>query len=109
MCIVTLSYSDADGNHSVSLDRDITSIGRSPSQDVVLSDACVSRQHALIVREGSIFTIVDQKSTHGTFLNSVRVARSVLQFDDLLQMGSLNAPRLRFHLSRSDETVSEVV
>jgi sigma-B regulation protein RsbU (phosphoserine phosphatase) len=109
MSIATLSYSDADGNHHVSLDRDITSIGRSPSQDVVLSDACVSRQHALIVREGSTFTIVDHKSTHGTFLNSVRVARSVLQFGDVLQMGSLNAPRLRFHLLQSDETVSEVV
>jgi sigma-B regulation protein RsbU (phosphoserine phosphatase) len=109
MGIVTLSYSDADGNHSISLDRDITSIGRSPSQDVMLRDSWVSRQHALIVREGCTFTIVDQKSTHGTFLNSVRVARSVLQFDDVLQMGSLNALRLRFHLLESDETVTEVV
>jgi sigma-B regulation protein RsbU (phosphoserine phosphatase) len=109
MGIVTLSYSDADGNHNVSLDRDTTSIGRSPSQDVLLSDACVSRQHALILREGSTFTVVDQKSTHGTFLNSVRVARSILQSNDVLQMGSLNAPRLRFHLSQSDETVSKVM
>lgn len=109
MSIAALSYSDRDGNHSVSLDRGVTSIGRSSSQDVVLSDACVSRLHALIVREGNTFTIVDQKSTHGTFVNSVRVERSILRFDDVLQMGSLHAPRLRFHVLQSAETVSEVV
>jgi phosphoserine phosphatase RsbU/P len=104
MGIVTLSYSDANGHHSIDLDRDSTSIGRSPGQDVVLSDSCVSRQHALIVREGDGYTVVDQNSTHGTFLNSVRVGRSVLQFEDVLQMGSLHGPLLRFHLQQNNKT-----
>jgi sigma-B regulation protein RsbU (phosphoserine phosphatase) len=107
MGIVTLSYSNADGHHSVDLDRDSTSIGRSPDQDVVLSDSCVSRQHALILREGDSYTVVDQNSTHGTFLNSVRVGRSLLRFEDVLQMGSLHGPRLRFHLTQSDPPASE--
>jgi phosphoserine phosphatase RsbU/P len=77
-------------------------------QDVVLSDSCVSRQHALIVREGDGYTVVDQNSTHWTFLNSVRVGRSVLQFDDVLQMGSVHGPRLRFHLVQGDETANGV-
>jgi sigma-B regulation protein RsbU (phosphoserine phosphatase) len=108
MGMATLSYSDANGHHSIDLDRDSTSIGRSPGQDVVLSDSCVSRQHALIVREGDSYTVVDQNSTHGTFLNSVRVGRSVLQFENVLQMGSIHGPRLRFHLVQSDETASDV-
>jgi sigma-B regulation protein RsbU (phosphoserine phosphatase) len=106
MGIVTLSYSDASGNHTVDLDRDSTSIGRSPGQDVVLSDPCVSRQHAVIVREGDSYTVIDQKSTHGTFLNSVRIVRSALKFDDFLQMGSLHGPRLRFHIHQNDKTTS---
>ena len=106
MGIVILSYSDASGNHTVDLDRYSTSIGRSPGQDVVLSDPCVSRQHAVIVREGDSYTVIDQKSTHGTFLNSVRIARSALKFDDVLQMGSLHGPRLRFHLRQNDKTTS---
>jgi sigma-B regulation protein RsbU (phosphoserine phosphatase) len=106
MGIVTLSYSDAGGNHTIHLDRESTSIGRSQGQDVMLSDPCVSRQHALILREGDRYMVVDQNSTHGTFVNSVRVGQSELRFNDVLQMGSLNGPRLRFHLQQNDETLS---
>ncbi len=106
MSIVTLSYTDSSGHHSIQLDRESTSIGRSQGQDIMLSDPCVSRQHALILREGDRYTVVDRSSTHGTFVNSVRVGRSVLQLNDILQMGSLNGPRLRFHLQQNDSTVS---
>jgi phosphoserine phosphatase RsbU/P len=105
MGIVTLSYSDAKGHHSIDLDRDSTSIGRSPGQDVLLNDPCVSRQHALIVRDGNSYAVIDQNSTHGTFLNSVRITRSALKYEDVLQMGSLHGPRLRFHLQQNDKTI----
>jgi len=100
----TLSYSDADGQHVVVLDRPSTSIGRSPGQDVVLRDPATSRQHAVILRNGDTCTIVDQNSTHGTFLNGVRVERAVLAPEDVLQLGSLKGPSLRFHLHHADET-----
>jgi phosphoserine phosphatase RsbU/P len=109
MAIVVLTYSDVDGLHSINLDRETISIGRSPGQDVVLRHPCVSRQHALIVRDGDSYTVIDQNSTHGTYLNSVRIARSILKIEDALQMGSLNGPQLRFHLERDDETVSGVL
>ena len=73
MAIVSLSYSDADGPHSVDLDRESTSIGRSPDQNIVLSDPCVSRHHAVIVRDNETYAVIDQSSTHGTFLNSRRL------------------------------------
>jgi phosphoserine phosphatase RsbU/P len=105
MAIFTLSYSDADGLHSVDLDRDSTSIGRSPNQDIVLGDPCVSRHHAVILREGVTYTVVDQKSTHGTFLNATRIIeRAALKPDDVLQLGSLKGPRLRFHLQQNNQT-----
>lgn len=109
MRTITLSYSDADGPHSVDLDRDSTSIGRSPTQDVVLSDPCVSRQHAVIVREGDTCTVIDKTSTHGTFLNGVRVGRAVLKPGDVLQMGSLLGPQLRLHLNQGDHTTSTLL
>jgi serine phosphatase RsbU (regulator of sigma subunit) len=102
----TLSYSDADGQHTVVVDRSSTSIGRSPSQDVVLRDPATSRQHAVILRDGDTCTVVDQNSTHGTFLNGVRVKRAVLAPEDVLQMGSLKGPSLRFHLQQNDETAN---
>jgi sigma-B regulation protein RsbU (phosphoserine phosphatase) len=92
-----LSYSDSEGQHTVVLDRPATSIGRSPGQDVVLREPAVSRRHAVIERDGDAYTVVDQKSTHGTFLNGVRVERAVLAPGDVLQLGSLHGPKLRFH------------
>jgi serine phosphatase RsbU (regulator of sigma subunit) len=72
------------------------SIGRSPDQDIVMRDPSVSRYHAVILREGSDYKVVDQQSTHGTFLNGARIQQAALRSGDLLQLGSLNAPGLRF-------------
>lgn len=106
MSNVVLSYSDAKGHHSVPLNRNSTSIGRSPSEDIVLGDPWVSRRHALIVRDGDSYTVVDRGSTHGTFVNSVRVERSKLQFGDVLQVGSLKGLHLRFDLREDVKTTS---
>src|SRR5271170_6097190 len=97
MGIIRIKYIDADGPHSVNLDRDSTSIGSSTNQDIVLNDPCVTRLHAIIVRNGDTYMVIDQNSTHGTFLNATRVERAVLTFGDVLQMGSLKGPELRFH------------
>jgi sigma-B regulation protein RsbU (phosphoserine phosphatase) len=98
MAYPKLLYSDADGTHAVLLDRVTTTIGRLPDQDVVVRDHCVSRAHAMIVREDDTYSIVDRSSTHGTFRNGVRVKRAVLEPGDWLQLGSLEAQRLEFQI-----------
>jgi len=98
----TLSYIDADGHHRVSLQAPSTSIGRLPDQDIVLRDQCVSRQHAAIVHEDNRFTLVDRNSTHGTFLNGVRVQRAALKSGDILQLGSLDGPKLQFQFGTGE-------
>ena len=102
MPVSALSYSDSDGQHTILLDRAATSLGRSPGQDVVLREPAVSRKHAVIERDGDSYAVVDQKSTHGTFLNGSRVERAVLAPGDVLQMGSLHGPKLRFHIPKAD-------
>jgi serine phosphatase RsbU (regulator of sigma subunit) len=96
----TLTYSNEAGRHTKPLEAASTSLGRSPAQDVVLADPCISRQHALILREGAAFTLVDQNSTHGTYLNGTRTQRAPLKSGDLIQLGSLNGPRLQFQQPR---------
>jgi len=92
----TLRYADAEGLHSIALKDQPVLIGRSPGQDIVLRDLCVSRQHAMIVLEDSGYIVVDRDSSHGTFLNGNRVKRAVLKSGDLLQLGSLDGQRLTF-------------
>jgi serine phosphatase RsbU (regulator of sigma subunit) len=97
MHVPTLSYNDADGQHSVALEKPTTTIGRSPGQDIVLRDPFVSRQHAIVVKEDSTYTVIDQNSSHGTFVNGDRIQRAVLKSGDLLQLGSLEGPKLLFY------------
>jgi serine phosphatase RsbU (regulator of sigma subunit) len=101
MAFPTLSYTDAEGAHTVVVDRDSISIGRLPGQDIVLREPIVSRQHAVIVRENmshdASYAVVDQNSTHGTYLNGVRIQRAALTSGDLVHLGSLEGPCVRFH------------
>ena len=101
-----LSYVDSNGRHSVELRSDSTTLGRLPGQDLVLSDALVSRRHAVIVHEKGAWIVVDQNSTHGTFLNGARVERAQLHAGDELQLGSLKGISLHFHEHSEAETAS---
>ena len=97
----TLKYADPDGEHLFSLGAEKTSIGRSPDQDLILKEAFVSRRHALITRQNGGFELLDQNSSHGTFLNGKRVEHAKLKSGDTLQFGSLNASAFRFILPSS--------
>ena len=67
------------------LDR--TLIGRSPECDIFLDDVTVSRKHAVLVRENGDFTIEDQGSLNGTFVNRARIESAKLRDGDELQIG----------------------
>ncbi len=100
--LAALRYTDPDGEHSFSLSRESNSIGRSPDQDLVLREAFVSRRHALINLHDGVYELVDQQSSHGTFLNGIRVERASLKSGDTLQFGSLKAPAFHFQASASE-------
>jgi len=55
------------------LDQDLLTVGRDPSSDIVINDPQVSRQHARIMRRGSLVVIEDIGSTNGTFVNGMRL------------------------------------
>jgi pSer/pThr/pTyr-binding forkhead associated (FHA) protein len=66
-------------------------IGRQDGLDVVLSHPTVSRQHAEVVPTQQGWVVRDLKSSHGTFVNGVRVGQSnwKLHLHDVLQCGSI--------------------
>lgn len=72
----------------VPLPRSILSIGRDPSNDLVLPDAMVSRRHALIEYRGSQFFLRDCNSSNGSLVNGDRVTERSLRDGDLVAIGS---------------------
>ncbi len=93
-----LQYDDSGGEHTFEIRGECTSIGRSPDQDLVLKEAYVSRRHAIITRRIEDFEVIDQNSSHGTYLNGKRTDRAKLRSGDTLQFGSIDAACFRFML-----------
>jgi hypothetical protein len=64
-----------------------TRIGRSPECEVFLDDVTVSRNHALLVERDGGFSVEDQGSLNGTFVNRRRIDSVRLEHGDELQIG----------------------
>ena len=66
---------------------DRTRIGRSPDCEIFLDDVTVSRNHAVLVEANGKFTVEDQGSLNGTFVNRKRIDSAPLQEGDEVQIG----------------------
>ncbi len=73
------------------LDKAEMSIGRAPGSDILLSkDKLTSRRHATILYENGQYSIRDERSANGTFVNSQQLDESsvrVLQNGDTISIG----------------------
>jgi FHA domain-containing protein len=61
------------------LDQRRSVLGRSRDADVQIEDPNISRRHAEIVQEGSVWWVIDLGSTNGTEVNGRRVQRAKLE------------------------------
>jgi len=73
-------------------------VGREPGCEVVVSDGSVSRKHARLEKRPTGWTVVDQGSANGTFLDSQRVAEAVLKHGQDLRFGAV-----KFTVDLADE------
>lgn len=97
----------------------VLNIGRLDSNDIVLDDYKVSREHAVLKFSKSEIMLVDLASTQGSYVNGARIDRSVIHFGDTIKIvsheltlsrekprdivsdaGSLAAPRMARSLDR---------
>ncbi len=77
-----------------------TTIGRGPEADFGLSDPLVSKRHVVVEVQGPVYTLIDQDSLNGTFLNDRRLpkgGRERLKHLDEIRIGDT---RILFTVNR---------
>lgn len=70
----------------VELKEDKLTIGRDPSNDIVLDNAGVSSQHAVIEKSHGLFEVTDNNSKNGVFVNGEKTDRRTLEYRDEIQI-----------------------
>lgn len=82
------------------LDGESISIGRGNDCDIFLDDVTVSRKHASITKNGSIFEFSDLGSLNGSYINNVGVSSHALSNGDEIQIGKFHMLFIRAEASK---------
>lgn len=88
MAKVLLKYKEAVIKEIV-LEKDATTIGRKPDNDVVIDNQAISGHHAVLrlEGEGDSLLIEDLGSLNGTYVNSQKVTKTELFDSDVIVLG----------------------
>lgn len=71
-----------DGGKPLSMDRDLTLVGRGEESDLRLDHKSVSKLHCVLVKTDGLLFLRDLGSTNGTRVNGQRVRRAALLPND---------------------------
>ncbi|HEY1590283.1 MAG TPA: FHA domain-containing protein [Solirubrobacteraceae bacterium] len=82
-----LAMQDADETRLLRLEEKITHLGRGADAGIRLDEHRVSRSHAVLVRHGRHFRILDNRSSNGTFVNGRRITATNLENGDQILVG----------------------
>lgn len=81
-------YHEGGASHAVPVGREPVSVGRGPTNDLVVSDGVVSWEHLKIWSDKGRAWCSDAGSTNGTFVNGKRIAGTVeLAHEDTISLG----------------------
>ena len=87
--VLVVRGGDQDGLRFALSDR-LTSLGRSVENEISLDDITVSRRHAVLEHTRDGFTVHDNGSLNGTYVNGERITTALLGHGDELQVGKFH-------------------
>ncbi len=76
-----------DAGKELMLQKARISIGTLPENDLVLSDATVSRKHAVVEERPDGYLLRDLDSTNGSFLDNVRIREGYITPGSIIRLG----------------------
>src|SRR3954452_4850143 len=75
------------GSGAYPLHGGITTLGRSPTNDIVLPDETASRRHCQIYWAEDAYVLEDLCSGNGTYLNGEQIQLAFLRDEDIIRVG----------------------
>ncbi|MBI5566182.1 MAG: FHA domain-containing protein [Chloroflexi bacterium] len=105
----TLSVRQPDGRaRTIVLTREPLTIGRHPTNDVVIDIATVSAEHAIIENTDGQYRLTDRGSRNGTFVNGQRISIAMLKDGDIIRIGDArgNSVGLTFHAGQAPQATA---
>jgi sigma-B regulation protein RsbU (phosphoserine phosphatase) len=82
-------------------------IGRQAGNHFVVRDSRASRTHARITAQGGEYTIEDNGSRHGVFVNGAKVTRHLLKSADRIDFGISDSYHFYFALNRDADRLMQ--
>lgn len=82
-----LALQDRSDTRLLRLEKNVNHIGRGHDVDISFDDHRVSRMHAVLVRHGRFFRLLDNRSANGTFVNDRQITATNIENGDLIRIG----------------------
>jgi len=86
-CLIVIAGSNIGKMYKIEKEEEL--LGRMDNNHIVINDEGISRTHCRLIKlPGNEVMLEDLNSTNGTYVNSQKVARSLLKDGDKIQVGS---------------------
>lgn len=97
--MLTVFWTDEEGDHEIPLANPMTRVGRSPEADLRIANPSISRRHAVLLATDGVWTLRDLNSQNGTSVDGRPVREHTISDGDCIRLGEVT---LRFVVSVKD-------
>ncbi|MFC2064738.1 FhaA domain-containing protein [Chloroflexota bacterium] len=102
------SYLILEGNKTVPLEHQVINLGRRPTNQIVIDNPKISRDHAQIREIDGRYKIFDLNSKGGTLINGIQIRQKFLKSGDVISLAGYSLIFIqdsKVNIDENDDTV----